>query len=77
MSKNMEKEIELLKAKIKVLELELEILKGNQNIPQYPVYPINPIPQPYPQFPWQSPFWYEHTTCGGQPSTQFGGHLIQ
>ena len=49
-------EIELLKAKVRALELEIELIKAkttfipNQFIP-FPIYPYNP-------YPLQSPFYY-------------------
>jgi hypothetical protein len=63
----MEQEIELLKAKIKVLELELEILKMKQNIPMYPQYPVYPV-YPNPTIPYNpNPIWYEYKiTCGNK-----------
>ena len=53
----MEKEIELLKLKIELLEKELQILKMR------PVSVPYPVPHPYPVYPY-TPWSQPYITCG-------------
>ena len=55
----MDKEMELLKLKIELLEKEIEVLKMR------PVSVPYPVPQPYPYYPWYQPY----ITCGAYSTT--------
>ena len=62
---DMEKEIEILKLKIELLEKEIEVLKMRPVSVPYPV--LNPYPV-YPYNPWNQPY----ITCKAYSTTNTG-----
>ena len=67
---NNKEEIELLKAKVRALELEIEVLKTKQQITYVPYYPYLPY---YPQIPFYSQpyysYWDEIPSANGTGTT--------
>jgi len=60
---NNKEEIELLKAKVRALELEIEVLKTKQQItyvPYYPYLPYYPQIPYYPEIPFYSQPYYSY-----------------